>query len=86
MPLFNLRPCGLYSRWRNVDRNGKPVKSGSMVKFGMTSLLTETVKLEYLPRLGWCYFSQKHGQHFVMPSEFYPPTRINVFHYCEVIS
>lgn len=83
-PVFNSRKPGLYRRWRNVDRAGKTVTSGCIALFSMGNLPPELVKLEYLPRLGWCYFSQRHNQHFIMPCEFYAPTKVCVFHHCEV--
>ena len=84
--LFFTRPVGQYRRQLNIDRGGGLVKSGCMVRFAFPGLPEQTVKLEYLPRLGWCYYSNRHSQYFMMPTEYFPPTRVNVFHYCEVES
>lgn len=83
-PLFHIRPVGQYKRWRNIDRKGKPVKHGSLASFEMHGLPLQTVTIEYKPSLGWCFYSEQHKQYFIMPTRFYAPTKVNVFHLCEV--
>ncbi len=70
-------------RWRNIDKNDKPVKKGTKVRF-VLDVIDEIVTLKYNNRLGWHYFSERHGQDFIMPTE-YRPGKVNMFHRCEVV-
>lgn len=71
-------------RWRNIDKNGKPVKQGIKVRFVLSSIVDEVVTLKYNNRLGWHYYSKRHGQDFIMPTE-YRSGKVNMFHRCEVV-
>lgn len=72
-------------KWKNIDRNGKPIHKGTRAIFRMPGLPDEQITLDYNNRLGWHYYSERHGQPFIMPTN-HEAGKVNRFHRCEVIA